>query len=91
MKCLGIAPGKKIPCNFIESFRQCVMNFKQNNKQLQIERTKMLWIKRLLISDLSNDVLVQLLLYVDQELSYDLNRKILELTLRYIHETGRFD
>ena len=37
------------------------------------------------ITDLSNDVLVKLLLY------YDLNRKILELTLRYIHETGRFD
>ena len=43
------------------------------------------------ITDLSNDVLVQLLLYGDQYLSYDLNRKILELTLRYIHETGRFD
>ena len=43
------------------------------------------------ITDLSNDVLVQLLLYGDQDLSYDLNRKILELTLRYIHETGRFD
>ena len=43
------------------------------------------------ITDLSNDVLVKLLLYGDQDLSYDLNRKILELTLRYIHETGRFD
>ena len=32
------------------------------------------------ISDMSNDVLVQLLLYGDQDLSYDLNRKILELT-----------
>ena len=28
-------------------------------------------------TDLSNDVLVQLLLYGDQDLSYDLNRKIL--------------
>ena len=43
------------------------------------------------ITDLSNDVLVKLLLYGDQDLSYDLNRKILEVTLRYIHETGRFD
>ena len=32
------------------------------------------------ITDLSNDVLVQLLLYGDQDISYDLNRKILELT-----------
>ena len=39
------------------------------------------------ITELSNDVLGQLLLYGDQDLSYDLNRKILELTLRYIHET----
>ena len=43
------------------------------------------------ITDLSNDVLVQLLLYGDQHLCYDLNRKILELTLRFIHETCRFD
>ena len=43
------------------------------------------------ITNLSNDVLVQLLLYGDQDLSYDLNRKILELTLSYIYETGRFD
>ena len=43
------------------------------------------------ITDLSNDVLVQLLLYGDKDLSLDLNRKILELTLHYIHETGRFD
>ena len=43
------------------------------------------------ITDMSNDVLVQLLLYGDQDLSYDLNRKILKLTLRYIRETGRFD
>ena len=43
------------------------------------------------ITDLSNDVLVKLLLYGDQDLSYDLNRKILKLSLRYIHETGRFD
>ena len=46
------------------------------------------------ITNLSNDALTQLLLYGDQYLSYDLNRKILELlelTLRFIHETGRFD
>ena len=43
------------------------------------------------ITNLSNDALMQLLLYGDQYLSYDLNRNILELTLRFIHETGRFD
>ena len=42
------------------------------------------------ITNLSNDALIQLLLYGDQYL-YDLNRNILELTLRFIHETGRFD
>ena len=44
-----------------------------------------------LITDLSNDALIHLLLYGDQDLSYDLNKQILELTLRFIHETGRFD
>ena len=43
------------------------------------------------ITDLSNDALTQLLLYGDQDLSYELNRNILELTLRFIRETGRFD
>ena len=43
------------------------------------------------ITDLSNDALAQLLLYGNQGLSNDLNREILELTLRFIHETGRFD
>ena len=43
------------------------------------------------IIDLSNDALTQLLLYGDQDLSYDLKKNILELTLRFIRETGRFD
>ena len=43
------------------------------------------------ITNLSNDALIQLLLYGDQHLSHDLNRNILELPLRFIHETGRFD
>ena len=43
------------------------------------------------IADLSNDALTQLLLYGDHDLSCDMNRSILELTLRFIHETGRFD
>ena len=29
--------------------------------------------------------------YGNQELSYDLNKNILKLTLRFIHESGRFD
>ena len=43
------------------------------------------------ITNLSNHTLIQLLLYGDQYLSYNLNRNILELTLRFIRETGRFD
>ena len=43
------------------------------------------------ITDLSNDALTQLLLYGDQDLSNDMNRSILELTLRFLYETGRFD
>ena len=43
------------------------------------------------IASLSNDALTQLLLYGDQDLSNDLNKNILELTIRFIHKTGRFD
>ena len=43
------------------------------------------------IADLSNDALTQLLLCGDNDLSNNLNRSILELTLSFIHETGRFD
>ena len=43
------------------------------------------------IADLSDHFLTQLLLYGDNDLSNNLNRSILELTLRFIHETGRFD
>ena len=43
------------------------------------------------IADLSNDALSKLMLYGDNDLSNNLNRSILELTLRFIHETGRFD
>ena len=43
------------------------------------------------ITNLSHDALTQLLLYGDQDLSYDLNKNILKLSLWFIHETGRFD
>ena len=43
------------------------------------------------IADISNDALTQLLLYGDNNLSNNVNRSILELALRFIHETGRFD
>ena len=43
------------------------------------------------ITNLSNDALAKLLLNGDQDLSYDLNENILKLSLRFIHETGRFD
>ena len=41
------------------------------------------------IASLSNVALTQLLLYGDQDLSNDLNKNILELTLRFIHENGQ--
>ena len=43
------------------------------------------------IADLCNEALTQLLVYGDQDLSNDLNRGILELTLRLFNETGRVD
>ena len=41
--------------------------------------------------DLSNEVLTQILLYGDRYLPNNHNRNILELTLQYIHATGRFN
>ena len=43
------------------------------------------------LDNLSNKVLTQCLLYGNKGLRIDLNRKILELTLAFIHNTGRFD
>ena len=43
------------------------------------------------IANLSNDALTHLLLYGDQDLSNDLNKNILKLTLCFIHDTSRFD
>ena len=42
-------------------------------------------------ANLSNEVLAKLLLYGDENLPNDVNRNILELTLRFIKETGRLD
>ena len=42
-------------------------------------------------NDLSNQVLIQLLLYGDKDLPNDRNENIVELTLQYIHTTGRFE
>ena len=42
-------------------------------------------------TNLSNEVLMQLLLYGYKDLPNEINRNILQLTLRFIHETGRFD
>ena len=41
--------------------------------------------------DSSNKFLTELLLFGDKGLSNDVNRDILQLTLQYIHKTGRFD
>ena len=42
-------------------------------------------------TNLSNEVLTQLLLYGDKDLPNSFNRNILGLTLQYIHTTGRFN
>ena len=42
-------------------------------------------------ANLSNDALLQILLYGDKDFPGDLNKNILLLTLRFIRRTGRFD
>jgi len=44
-----------------------------------------------LITDCSNDAVTQLLVYSGQELTYSLNKNILESTLHFIHDTGHFE
>ena len=41
--------------------------------------------------DLSNKFLMQILLYGDKDFPDSLNKDIILLTLRFIHETGHFD
>ena len=41
------------------------------------------------INTLPNNVLVQYLLYGNKELSDDVNKNLLKLTLNFIHKTGR--
>ena len=43
------------------------------------------------INSLPNDVLVQILLYGEKNLSSEINKSILEFTQVFIHNTGRFD
>ena len=43
------------------------------------------------INSLSNVVLIKLLLYGDKDRSDNIDKNILELTLNFIHKTGRFD
>ena len=42
------------------------------------------------MNSFSNSALLQLLLYGDKDLSDDINKDILQLTLSFIHRTGRF-
>ena len=42
-------------------------------------------------NNLSNVVLIKLLSYGDKDLSDNMNKNILKLTLNFIHKTGRFD
>ena len=41
--------------------------------------------------DPSNEGLMQILLYGDKNFSLNLNKRIIELTINYIHTTGRFN
>ena len=42
------------------------------------------------INNLSNIVLIKLLLYCDKDFSNSINKSILQLTINFIHKTGRF-
>ena len=41
-------------------------------------------------SSLSNELLLKIILYGDQRLTTDVNKRLLEVTLKFIHATERF-
>ena len=43
------------------------------------------------INSLPNNALVQILLYGDKDLPTDINKNVLKSTLKFIHQTGRFN
>ena len=42
------------------------------------------------ISDLSNELLVEFILYGNERLPPDVNKRLIEATLKFIHATNRF-
>ena len=73
-----------------------VENFLSQSLSFVVQRQDLLAIVAALLhpflnfTNLSNEALVQLLLYGDNDLPDDLNRAILRLTCAFIYDTGRF-
>ena len=42
------------------------------------------------ISNLSNELLIELILYGNERLPFDVNKRLIEATLKFIHTTKRF-
>ena len=72
-----------------EHFSLLCPSFEESRRGLLADVSSLL--QPLEYANLSNDALLQILLYGDKDFPDDLNKNILLLTLRFIHRTGRFD
>ena len=72
-----------------EHFLLLCPSFEESRRDLLADVSSLL--QPLGYANLSNDALLQILLYGDKDFPDDLNKNILLLTLRFIHRTGRFD
>ena len=71
-----------------EHFCCTAFSFEESRRDLLADFSSLL--QPLGFTNLSNDALLQILLYGDKDFSDDVNKNILLLTLRFIHKTGRF-
>ena len=74
--------------------KSCLKGFQRSNS-VHLHRDLLAGVSDLLPplghTDLSNEFLMQILLYGDKDFPNSLNKDLRLSTLRFIHETGRFD
>ena len=69
---------------YSKAFLDAKVSFIQDLQQTYVKDT-------IYYANLANDVLLQILLYGDKNFPNNLDRSILELAIRFIHSTGRFE
>ena len=74
----------------IMSDSDCLQNGKLHRRHL-LARISVVLRPVVQVSTISNKLLLQLLLYGEEDLPSNVNKHVLQLTLEFIHRTGRFE